>query len=166
MIRVALVDPDDAGRAALRDLLLGLESVWLEAECGSYAIFPDVVEQARYISAQRDEIRSVRLSRRARVIAVTDRPIQSDTFMISTTGDSFRAGKGPIDTSNAEGVRLQDSTAASLRVSVDDQVRFVELAVFAEDAGLERMLATSDVGHGNAERRALAREKAQKAVDH
>ncbi len=44
--RVAIVDPADATREPLRNLLLGVESVWLEAECSRYEFFLDVVNQS------------------------------------------------------------------------------------------------------------------------
>jgi pilus assembly protein CpaE len=44
--RVAIVDPCDATREPLRNLLLGVESVWLEAECSRYEFFIDVARQS------------------------------------------------------------------------------------------------------------------------
>lgn len=44
--RVVLVDPSDATREPLRNMLLGVESVWLEAECSRYEFFYDVVHQS------------------------------------------------------------------------------------------------------------------------
>src|SRR5437868_4936069 len=44
--RVAIVDPSDSTREPLRNLLLGVESVWLEAECSRYEFFLDVVRQS------------------------------------------------------------------------------------------------------------------------
>src|SRR5205085_5406171 len=44
--RLAIVDPADATREPLRNLLLGVESVWLEAECSRYEFFFDVVHQS------------------------------------------------------------------------------------------------------------------------
>jgi len=44
--RVVLVDPSDATREPLRNMLLGVESVWLEAECARYEFFFDVVRQS------------------------------------------------------------------------------------------------------------------------
>lgn len=44
--RVAIVDPCDATRDPLRNLLLGVESVWLEAECSRYEFFIDVARQS------------------------------------------------------------------------------------------------------------------------
>ena len=44
--RVAIVDPGDETREALRKVLLGIESVWLEAECARYEFFFDVISQS------------------------------------------------------------------------------------------------------------------------
>src|SRR5271166_930446 len=44
--RVAIVDPNDATRDPLRNLLLSVESVWLEAECSRYEFFVDVARQS------------------------------------------------------------------------------------------------------------------------
>ncbi len=44
--RIAIVDPCDATRDPLRNLLLGVESVWLEAECSRYEFFIDVARQS------------------------------------------------------------------------------------------------------------------------
>src|SRR5262249_15345742 len=44
--RVAIVDPSDATRDPLRNLLLGVDTVWLEAECSRYEFFTDVVRQS------------------------------------------------------------------------------------------------------------------------
>jgi pilus assembly protein CpaE len=46
MQRIAIVDPQDITREPLRNLLLGMESVWMEAECARYEFFPDVVGQS------------------------------------------------------------------------------------------------------------------------
>ena len=46
MQRIAIVDPNEASRESLRTLLLGVDFVWLEAECARYDYFFDVVQQA------------------------------------------------------------------------------------------------------------------------
>ena len=46
MKRVAIVDPVDSTREPLRNLLLGVDSVWLEAECARYEFFFDVIHQS------------------------------------------------------------------------------------------------------------------------
>lgn len=47
VLRIAVVDPNDATRESLKAVLLGLDSVWLEAECSRYEFFADVVEQTK-----------------------------------------------------------------------------------------------------------------------
>src|SRR3954463_1709450 len=43
MQRVAIVDPNESTRESLRTLLLGVDFVWLEAECARYEYFFDVI---------------------------------------------------------------------------------------------------------------------------
>jgi pilus assembly protein CpaE len=45
--RIVVVDPNDSTREHLKTVLLGLNSVWLEAECSRYDFFGDVVEQTK-----------------------------------------------------------------------------------------------------------------------
>jgi len=45
VLRLALVDPDDAQRESLKSMLLGMDMIWLEAECSRYEFFGDVVSQ-------------------------------------------------------------------------------------------------------------------------
>jgi pilus assembly protein CpaE len=47
VLRIAVVDPNDDTRDSLKAVLLGLDSVWLEAECSRYEFFGDVVEQTK-----------------------------------------------------------------------------------------------------------------------
>src|SRR5207253_4538561 len=44
--RIAIVDPSDSTREPLRNMLLGVESVWLEADCARYEFFLDVLQQS------------------------------------------------------------------------------------------------------------------------
>lgn len=45
VLRLAIVDPNDGSRESLKTLLLGMDMVWLEAECSRYEFFQDVVAQ-------------------------------------------------------------------------------------------------------------------------
>src|SRR5918912_470439 len=45
--RIAIVDPSDVTREELRNVLLGMESIWLEAECSRYEFFLDVIKQSQ-----------------------------------------------------------------------------------------------------------------------
>ncbi|AMV29162.1 Septum site-determining protein MinD [Gemmata sp. SH-PL17] len=44
MQRVAIVDPNESTRESLRTLLLGVDFVWLEAECARYEYFFEVIQ--------------------------------------------------------------------------------------------------------------------------
>lgn len=45
VLRLAIVDPNDSTRDALKTMLLGMDVVWLEAECSRYEFFSDVIAQ-------------------------------------------------------------------------------------------------------------------------
>lgn len=47
VLRLAIVDPSDTSRNAIKNMLLGMEVVWLEAECSRYEFFADVVDQTK-----------------------------------------------------------------------------------------------------------------------
>jgi pilus assembly protein CpaE len=45
VLGLAIVDPNDTTRDALKSMLLGMDVVWLEAECSRYEFFADVIGQ-------------------------------------------------------------------------------------------------------------------------
>ena len=45
VLRLAIVDPNDSSRESLKTMLLGMDMIWLEAECSRYEFFADVVGQ-------------------------------------------------------------------------------------------------------------------------
>ena len=45
VLRIALVDPHDKSRESLKAMLLGMDTVWLEADCSRYEFYSDVIEQ-------------------------------------------------------------------------------------------------------------------------
>lgn len=47
VLRIAVVDPNDKTRESLKNLLLGMDQVWLEAECSRFEFFLDVVSQTK-----------------------------------------------------------------------------------------------------------------------
>ncbi len=47
VLRLAIVDPNDESREHLKGMLLGMDRVWLDAECSRYEFFADVVDQTR-----------------------------------------------------------------------------------------------------------------------
>lgn len=65
VIRLAIVDPNDVTRHALKTLLLGIDTVWLEAECSRYDVFNDVLMQTQpdiaLVALDSDQTRSIEL---------------------------------------------------------------------------------------------------------
>lgn len=47
VLRLATVDPDEPTRNSLKTMLLGIDTVWLEAECSRYEFFLDVIKQTQ-----------------------------------------------------------------------------------------------------------------------
>jgi pilus assembly protein CpaE len=47
VLRLAIVDPSDNSRNQLKNMLLGMDVVWLEAECSRYEFFADVIGQTK-----------------------------------------------------------------------------------------------------------------------
>jgi pilus assembly protein CpaE len=47
VLRTAIVDPNDQSRDSLKAMLLGMDIVWLDAECSRYEFFADVVEESK-----------------------------------------------------------------------------------------------------------------------
>ena len=63
--RIAIVDPSDVTREELRQVLLGMDSVWLEAECARYEFFFDVISQSSpdvvIVSLDSDQTKALQL---------------------------------------------------------------------------------------------------------
>ena len=65
VLRHAIVDPNDVTRDAVKSMLLGMEMIWLEAECSRYEFFADVVAQTHpdigLVAIDRDPDRALEL---------------------------------------------------------------------------------------------------------
>lgn len=65
VLRIATVDPREDSRNDLKTLLLGIDTVWLEAECSRYEFFMDVVQQTQpdiaLVNVDADPAAAVRL---------------------------------------------------------------------------------------------------------
>jgi len=70
VLRLAIVDPKDDTRERLKVMLLGMDIVWLEAECSRYEFFPDVISQSKpdvgVISLDADPSKAISLLERMR----------------------------------------------------------------------------------------------------
>jgi pilus assembly protein CpaE len=118
VLRIAIVDPNDSNRERLKSVLLGLETVWLEAECSRYAFFVDVVDQTKpdigFIAMDSDAPRAIKL------ISETLQKFPSCSVLVSSSStdgrlilESMRAGAKEFLT---EPIRPEDLNAALQRV--------------------------------------------------
>ena len=64
-LRISICDPDESTREDLKKFLIGMESVWLEADGSRYDFFPDIVAQATpdvaIIDIDSDEAKALQL---------------------------------------------------------------------------------------------------------
>ncbi|MCS7239007.1 MAG: AAA family ATPase [Thermoguttaceae bacterium] len=119
VLRVAIVDPDDRRRDTLKQQLLGIDLVWLEAECSRYEFFADVVAQATpeigIVGLDADPEKALRLVER-----VVETVPQCDVLVTSSSSDgnlilqAMRAGAKEFLTWP---IRLEDLLAALGRIS-------------------------------------------------
>lgn len=100
----------------------------LEAEGFKFANMVDIFDAGPVLSCPRDEIRTIKQSRRATVAGIVDAEFTSPTFLIGNGRVEFRACKGPIEVVDEQNIRLTRACAKVLKVDVGDQVRFCELA--------------------------------------
>lgn len=114
VLRIAVVDPNDASREALKAMLLAMDTVWLEADCSRYEFYSDVIEQTGpdvgVVALDADPERAVELikelSAQAPETAILAASESTDGHLILQT---IRAGAsefltlplGPDDLSNA-----------------------------------------------------------------
>ena len=117
-LRIAVVDPNDATRENLKSVLLGLDMVWLEAECSRYEFFSDVIEQTKpdigLVAMDSDPERATQL-----VAEVATQAPQCTLLVSSSSNDgrlilqSMRAGAKEFLT---EPVKAEDLASALQRV--------------------------------------------------
>jgi pilus assembly protein CpaE len=84
--RIAIVDPNDSTREELRNVLLGMESIWLEAECSRYEFFFDVIRQSSpdvvVVSLDSDQNKALQL-----ITSLTQEAPDLPILAISARGD-------------------------------------------------------------------------------
>ena len=85
VLRLAIVDPDDSKRESVKSMLLGMDMIWLEAECSRYEFFADVVAQTN------PDIGLVALDSRSRPGLGTGRAAQRNFAQVRRAGDQLFA---------------------------------------------------------------------------
>jgi arginine N-succinyltransferase len=99
----------------------------LEAEGFTFSGMVDIFDAGPVLSCPRDQVRTIRASRRVAVAAVIDREVTGPAFMLGTTKTNFRACKSAVEEKDAGHIRITADTAQALEVHVGDPLRVVEL---------------------------------------
>jgi arginine N-succinyltransferase len=96
----------------------------------------DIFEGGPVVSCRRDEIRTVKQSRRATIVDVADHlpATASDEQIIANTRRDFRVCKGLLEVQGKDGARITNHTALSLQVRVGDVVRYASVRASASAA--------------------------------
>lgn len=119
VLRLAIVDPNDATRETLKSMLLGMDMIWLEAECSRYEFFADVVGQTTpdigLVAIDRDPGKALEL-----VAHLGQSSPECAVLVVSSSSDgnlilqTMRAGAKEFLT---QPVRIEDLLAALGRIS-------------------------------------------------
>jgi len=119
VLRLAIVDPDDSQRESLKSLLLGMDTIWLEAECSRYEFFSDVVAQTNpdigLVAIDRDTDKALEL-----VSQLGQSSPECAVLVVSSSSDgnlilqAMRAGAKEFLT---QPLRIEDLLAALSRIS-------------------------------------------------
>jgi pilus assembly protein CpaE len=119
VLRLAIVDPNDSARESLKGMLLGMEMIWLEAECSRYEFFADVVAQTNpdigLVAMDRDPDKALEL-----VAKLGQQSPDCAVLVVSSSNDgqlilqSMRAGAKEFLT---QPVRIEDLLGALGRIS-------------------------------------------------
>jgi len=119
VLRLALVDPNDTSREALKSMLLGMETIWLEADCSRYEFFADIIAQTHpeigLVAIDRDPQPALEL-----VAKLGQASPECAVLVVSTSADgnlilqALRAGAKEF---LAQPVRIEDLLGAIGRIS-------------------------------------------------
>jgi pilus assembly protein CpaE len=119
VLRLAIVDPDDSKRDTLKSMLLGMDMIWLEAECSRYEFFADVVDQTNpdigLVALDEDPQKGLQL-----VTRLGESSPNCAVLVVSSSNDgnlilqAMRAGAKEFLT---EPVRIEDLLGALGRIS-------------------------------------------------
>src|SRR6185369_5311159 len=119
VLRLAIVDPVDSSRDALKTMLLGMDMVWLEAECSRYEFFADVVAQTHpdvcVIALDHEPVKALEL-----VSRLNDASPDCSILVISSSTDGgliLRAMRAGAKEFLTRPVRIEDLLDALTRIA-------------------------------------------------
>ena len=118
VLRLAIVDPKDSTRDALKSTLLGMDMVWLEAECSRYEFFADVVGQTHpdvgIVAIDANPEKALQL-----VTQLHDASPECSIIVISSSTDGnliLKAMRAGVKEFLPQPVRIEDLVAALERI--------------------------------------------------
>ena len=119
VLRLAIVDPNDATREEIKAMLLGMDMIWLEAECSRYEFFSDVVAQTNpdigLVAIDSNTDKSLEL-----ISSVTENSPECSILVVSSSSDgnlilqAIRAGAKEFLT---QPLHVEELLAAVSRIS-------------------------------------------------
>ena len=119
VLRLAVVDPNDRSRDGLKTTLLGMDMVWLEAECSRYEFFADVVAQTHpdigIVAIDHNPEKALQL-----VAALHESAPTCSILVISSSTDGnliLRAMRAGVKEFLTHPLRIEDLAAALERIS-------------------------------------------------
>src|SRR6185295_7704780 len=119
VLRLAIVDPNDNSRTQLKNMLLGMDIVWLEAECSRYEFFADVIGQTKpdigVVALDGNPEKALKLLEQVREIAP-----DCSLLVVSTSSDGqliLKAMRSGAKEFLTHPVKAEDLVAALGRIS-------------------------------------------------
>lgn len=103
----------------------------LQDEGFTYTGMVDIFEAGPIIQCSLNDIRIVRESAESTVDGIADEGLGRPNFIITNTGEDFRACMGPVVSSRSGGVRVSYRTAEALQVQAGDKVQYGPLRPLA-----------------------------------
>jgi pilus assembly protein CpaE len=118
VLRLAIVDPKDTTRESLKSTLLGMDTVWLEAECSRYEFFADVIQQTHpdigIVSLDHDPNKALDL-----VVKINEMSPDCNILVLSNSTDGnliLRAMRAGAKEFLTQPVKLEDLVGALSRI--------------------------------------------------
>ena len=99
----------------------------LEGEGFTFSGMVDIFDAGPCVWCRRDDIRSVRESRRGVVTEISSSPLSSQAFMMCTQKGEFRATVGKIHFIDLERLRIEAECAELLKLSPGQTIRYATL---------------------------------------
>lgn len=101
----------------------------LEQEGFEFSGLVGIFEPGPVLEAKLDNVRALKESRVIKISQISELPIESDTFIISTSGENvkFKSTLGKLELQDDGTASISAVTAAGLKLRLGDELRYVSL---------------------------------------